>query len=260
MMLTWCSSNSLHHLEQRARAGPAAGSAAAPAGPSGRGRAAARWRAGGCRYCRRVSTRPTLRPANRSRMREHRGEPGRAGAFDHGLLDLQQQADRRFEVALADQHDVVDQRARRSREVNSPGSLTAMPSASVSPPHGRSSPLNLAYIDGIELGLRRRSASIVRLAAPWRRCPCPRSARRRRSGRPACRARARPRASRARPCPGPAMTCGSSNGWTKVRPSSGAPCCARAHRPRRKSRRRARLCRRAPSVCMHLHRRRRLAA
>ena len=40
---------------------------------------------------------------------EQRGEPGRARALDHGLLDLEQQADRVLELALADQHDVVDQ-------------------------------------------------------------------------------------------------------------------------------------------------------
>jgi hypothetical protein len=41
-------------------------------------------------------------------VRHHRGQPGRAGALDHGLLDLQQQRDRGLEVGLADQHDVVD--------------------------------------------------------------------------------------------------------------------------------------------------------
>ena len=35
-----------------------------------------------------------------------------------------------------------------------------------------------------------------------------------------CRRRARPRGSRARPCPGPAITSGSSNGWTSTRPVS----------------------------------------
>ena len=50
----------------------------------------------------------------------------------------------------------------------------------------------------------------------------PGSGRRRRSGSPACRSRARPPASRARRCPGPAMIAGSSKGWTKTRPRSAA--------------------------------------
>ena len=85
-------------------------------------------------------------------MREQRREPGGARALDHGLLDLQQQRDRLLQIAFADQHDVVDQR-RDDPQVISPGSLTAMPSASVSPAHGRSVPLMRLYIDGIQLGL-----------------------------------------------------------------------------------------------------------
>ncbi len=41
---------------------------------------------------------------------QHRRETSRARAFDHGLLDLQQQRNRVFERRLANQQDLVDQR------------------------------------------------------------------------------------------------------------------------------------------------------
>ena len=56
------------------------------------------------------STRPTLRPAKALAVPQQRGQAGCAGAFDDGLLDLQQQHDRLLDVALVDQHDVVDER------------------------------------------------------------------------------------------------------------------------------------------------------
>ena len=44
-------------------------------------------------------------------MAEQRGEPGRAGALDHGLLDLEQHDDRLLDVAVVDEQHVGDQRA-----------------------------------------------------------------------------------------------------------------------------------------------------
>ena len=55
-------------------------------------------------------TRPTLRPAKRSGWASTRGEAGRAGAFDHGLLDREQHRQRPLDLVLGDQDDVVDQR------------------------------------------------------------------------------------------------------------------------------------------------------
>ena len=80
------------------------------------------------------STSPTLRPAKRSRSFITRREADRAGAFDHGLLDLEQHQDRLLDVVLADQHDVVDQ-ARISGSVSAPGCLDARCRRRSSPAH-----------------------------------------------------------------------------------------------------------------------------
>ena len=45
------------------------------------------------------------------RLRQHRGQTGRAGAFGHGLLDIEQQRDAALELVFVDEHDVVHQRA-----------------------------------------------------------------------------------------------------------------------------------------------------
>ena len=42
---------------------------------------------------------------------DERGEPGRARAFDDGLLDLRRQRDRGLDVLLADDEQIVDERA-----------------------------------------------------------------------------------------------------------------------------------------------------
>jgi hypothetical protein len=65
-----------------------------------------------------------------------RRQPGRAGAFDQRLLDLQQHHDGCLDVALVDQHHVVQVRSG-SRPVTLPGVPTAMPSAMAQPPCGR---------------------------------------------------------------------------------------------------------------------------
>ena len=81
------------------------------------------------------------------RIGKHRRKAGRAGAFDDRLFDADEHRHRAFEVALGDQHDVVG-RSFRIREVSSPGCLTAMPSASVSPPSGIWQPWIAHFIDG----------------------------------------------------------------------------------------------------------------
>ena len=120
-----------------------------------------------------VRTSPTLRPRKRSGWASKRGEAGRAGAFGHRLLDLEQQADRRLDVALGDQQDLVDQRVDRSRPVSAPGSLTAMPSAIVSPAQGSSLPLIWQYMrrDTARPGRRSTSMSGLERLAP--RSPMP---------------------------------------------------------------------------------------
>ena len=57
------------------------------------------------------STRPTVRPLNRSGCAQHGRQAGRARALDHGLLDVDQQAHGVLDLLLGDQHDVVDQLA-----------------------------------------------------------------------------------------------------------------------------------------------------
>ena len=64
------------------------------------------------------------------RLLHQRRQAGRAGAFDDGLLDFEQQQDSLLDVALGDQHDVVDS-ARDDRQRQRAGRLTAMPSAIV---------------------------------------------------------------------------------------------------------------------------------
>ena len=54
------------------------------------------------------STSPTLRPAKRVRLFQQGREPGRARALGDRLLDLEQQQDRLLDVALVDQHHLVD--------------------------------------------------------------------------------------------------------------------------------------------------------
>jgi hypothetical protein len=50
-----------------------------------------------------------LAPANSSGCAKQRGEACGARALDHRLFDLEQQADRAFQMTLGDQHDVVVQ-------------------------------------------------------------------------------------------------------------------------------------------------------
>ena len=79
---------------------------------------------------------------------EDRREPGRAGALDHRLFDPDQHRHRLLERALGHEDEVVGQLSLRIREVSSPGCLTAMPSASVSPPSGKWQPSTAHFIDG----------------------------------------------------------------------------------------------------------------
>ena len=57
------------------------------------------------------STRPTLRPGETIRRREHRSEAGGAGAFDDGLLDRDQDRQRAFDLVFSDEDDVIDEMA-----------------------------------------------------------------------------------------------------------------------------------------------------
>ena len=75
-------------------------------------------------------------------------QAGRAGAFHHRLLDVDQQAHGVLDLGLGHQHDVVDQLAHHRPAVMRPGAFTAMPSASVSPRIGRLVPLMTLYMEG----------------------------------------------------------------------------------------------------------------
>ena len=51
---------------------------------------------------------PDLAAAEALRVLEQRRQPRRAGAFDQGLLDLQQHHDSLLDIAFVDQDQVVD--------------------------------------------------------------------------------------------------------------------------------------------------------
>ena len=115
-----------------------AATAAVPSAPAERDRGQAHRRADACRCCRRKRRCATFFPGKPRRIGQHRGKTRRAGAFHNALLDRDEDRDRAFDVAFGDQDDLVGDVAR-IRDVSLPGSLTAMPSASVSPPIGRNS-------------------------------------------------------------------------------------------------------------------------
>ena len=91
---------------------------------------------------------PTLRPAKRCRLGQHRGEPGGARPFRHGLLQGQEGIDGALDQRLVDQDNVADQFAHDGQRQLAGIAATAMPSASVAPPHGRSAPWIAFHIDG----------------------------------------------------------------------------------------------------------------
>ena len=144
---------------------------------------------------------PTLRPRNRSGLASMAREPGRAGAFRHGLLQGEIGVDRPLEMRLVDQHDLGDELAHdRQRErahvldrdafrQRRAAERAVLPAERV-PERGIKRRLRP---DDLDRGLTAR-------APQWR---CRRSARRRRSGSPACRGRGRLPAFPARWCPGP---------------------------------------------------------
>ena len=92
--------------------------------------------------------RPTRLPAKRCRMLEQRGERRAAGAFGHGLLDLDQRHHRALDgLFLHHQHFLRPARWMMPKAML-PTSFTAMPSAMVSPPHSTGRPFRRWCIEG----------------------------------------------------------------------------------------------------------------
>jgi hypothetical protein len=160
-----------------------------------------------------------LRPAKRAGCFSSAARPGGAGAFDHGLLDLQQHHDGLLDVAFVDQHQVVDALGDQ---------LARQPPAAHRDAFGDGAGAlrMLRALDGVEhgreaLGLHADDvAGPASARAPRWRCPLirppPPTAITSVSGRAAARSISRPIV------PWPAMTSGSSNGCTKLRPCSAA--------------------------------------
>ena len=90
---------------------------------------------------------PTLRPAKRSGDCQHGGKSGGAGAFGHHLLQGQERIDRALDHRLVDQNNVATN-SRTTGSVSVPTFFTAMPSASVAPPHGKLPRWIAFHIDG----------------------------------------------------------------------------------------------------------------
>ena len=201
MMLTLCSSNSLHHLVERAGAvlqrdpQPRQAARAGEVAQQHVGEQA-RVDVAAAQHEAELACPRTARGAPAPRRAPPRPRP-RPRSFRSAAA-----GDRVFERGFARPAGCRRPRSAITCEVNSPGSLTAMPSASVSPPHGRSCAVDLLVHRREQRGLDAddldRAAGSLRA---WPRSPCPRSARRRRSAPPACRSRARRRAFRAPPCP-----------------------------------------------------------
>ena len=191
------------------------------------------------RRCRPTGPRPSCR-RHRRRIRpdEQRGHAHRPGALDDELGALEQEHHRLGDVVLADDQQLVDPAARSARSVSSPGRLTAIPSAIVRSTRRRPSPASSEARNGAHArpGRRRPDARALRLDRDRDPADQPTAADRDDHAR---RGRA-PGASNSSPTPPwPAITSGSSNGWTNAQPLLGR---ARA-RPRatpRPSRPRAR--------------------
>ena len=143
-----------------------------------------------------------------------------ARAFRHGLLALQQQQDGVGDLLLAHRHQVVHVPACQSK-VCSPMRRTAMPSAMVGrrqavarvPRQGR---LHCRRLPGLHADhLHRRPSSLIAVGDPEMRPPPPTgTTTTSRSG--TCSISSSPMV------PWPAMTGGSSKGWTKTQPALGS--------------------------------------
>ena len=164
-------------------------------------------------------------------MLQQRREPRRAGAFGHRLLDLEQRHAPRLDgLLLHDQHVVdqlADDRQGESRRRPSPRCPRRWSSPPHSTGHAREALVHRRVVprlhaDDADRGLERlgRGRDARDQAAAADRHHDER------------RGRAPRRASRAPTVPCPAITGGSSYGWTNARPSRARPARARACRPR----------------------------
>ena len=140
-----------------------------------------------------------------------------AGRLAGELRALVEEAERVLDLVLLDEHELRPRARGRSLSACSPANGAARPSAIE---RGRSTGTGSSCARPSVQRVRALGLDADHAHVRERRRDARRSARRRRSGRRSCRRRARPPRSRARRVPWPAITSGSSNGWTSVRPVS----------------------------------------
>ena len=209
-------------LRQRARAGRAPARAApAAARPGSRGGGRSR-RAGRRRRSRRTASTTVVPAAGAGHARQQRRDADRARPLDHELGPLEQEHHRLGDLVLGDRDDPSTQRLDQRAASARPGRLTAIPSAIVSAEstatgapglqRGRERRAGLDLnADHLDLGPRDLSAIATPLTSP----PPPTGT--------TTRARSGTWSSSSSPSPPwPAITSGSSNGWTKASPSASA--------------------------------------